>query len=81
MAETSQEPEAIVEEKGWKQVTDTSAIEAIVDEVLQNNPDNVAAYKGGKNNLLGWFVGQVMKQSKGTANPAIVNQLLKQKLG
>ena len=81
MAETSQEPEAIVEEKGWKQVTDTSAIEAIVDEVLQNNPDNVAAYKGGKNNLFGWFVGQVMKQSKGTANPAIVNQLLKQKLG
>ncbi len=81
MAETSKDAEIIVEENGLKQVTDTSAIEKIVDDILANNPDNVTAYKNGKNNLLGWFVGQVMKQSKGTANPSIVNQILKDKLG
>ena len=81
MTETSKDPEVIVEENGLKQVTDTSAIEKIIDEILECNPDNVAAYKGGKVNLMGWFVGQVMKQSKGTANPTIVNQILKDKLG
>ena len=80
MAETGKAPEVIVEEKGLKQVTDTSAIEKIVDDVIAANPDNVAAYKAGKTNLLGWFVGQVMKQSSGKANPGIVNQILKQKL-
>lgn len=81
MADQGGDPEAIVEAKGWKQVTDTGAIEAVIDAVLAANPDNVAAYKGGKVNLMGWFVGQVMKESKGTANPAMVNQILKQKLG
>lgn len=81
MAETSENPEDIVEKKGLKQVTDTSAIEAIVDEVLNANPDNIASYKAGKTNLLGWFVGQVMKQSQGKANPGVVNKLLKDKLG
>ncbi|MBQ7303704.1 MAG: Asp-tRNA(Asn)/Glu-tRNA(Gln) amidotransferase subunit GatB [Alphaproteobacteria bacterium] len=81
MAETGKEPMIIVEENGWKQVTDTKAIETIIDTVLEQNPDNVAAYKGGKQNLMGWFVGQIMKQSKGTANPALVNQILKSKLG
>ncbi len=81
MAETGKAPEVIVEEKGLRQVTDTSAIEKIVDEVIASNPDNVAAYKAGKTNLLGWFVGQVMKQSSGKANPGMVNQILKQKLG
>lgn len=81
MVETGKEPNVIVEEKGLKQVTDTGAIETIIDAVLEANPDNVAAYKGGKQNLMGWFVGQVMKQSKGTANPALVNQILKDKLG
>lgn len=80
MAETSQDPEKIVEEKGLKQVTDTGAIEAIVDAVIASNPDNVAAYKGGKLGLMGWFVGQVMKQSQGKANPGVVNSLLKAKL-
>ena len=80
MAETGGDPEVIVEEKGLKQVTDTSAIEAIVDEIIANNPDNVASYKAGKNNLLGWFVGQVMKQSQGKANPGVVNKLLRDKL-
>ena len=80
MADTGKDPEQIVEEKGLKQVTDTGAIEAIIDAVIASNPDNLAAYKGGKTNLLGWFVGQVIKQSQGKANPAIVNKLLKEKL-
>lgn len=81
MVETGGNPETIVEEKGLKQMTDTSQIEAIVDEIIANNPDNVASYKGGKNNLLGWFVGQVLKQTQGKANPGVVNKLLKDKLG
>ncbi|MBO5038865.1 MAG: Asp-tRNA(Asn)/Glu-tRNA(Gln) amidotransferase subunit GatB [Alphaproteobacteria bacterium] len=81
MAETGENPEDIVEKKGLKQVTDTSAIEAIIDLVISQNPDNVASYKAGKVNLMGWFVGQVMKQSQGKANPAMVNKLLKDKLG
>ena len=81
MAETGENPEKIVEEKGLKQVTDTSAIEAVIDEVLAANPDNAAAYRSGKQGLFGWFVGQVMKASKGKANPGLVNELLKKKLG
>lgn len=81
MADTGADPEKIVEEKGLKQVTDTGAIEAIIDEVIASSPDNVAAYKGGKTALMGWFVGQVMKASKGKANPGVVNQLLAKKLG
>lgn len=80
MTDTGKDPEQIVEEKGLKQVTDTGAIEAIIDGVIASNPDNLAAYKGGKTNLLGWFVGQVIKQSQGKANPAIVNKLLKENL-
>lgn len=80
MAETGQGPQKIVEEKGWTQVTDSNAIEAVIEAVLAGNPDNVTAYKNGKTNLLGWFVGQVMKQSRGTANPTIVNEILKRKL-
>ena len=56
------------------------AIEAIIDEVIAENPDNVAAYQGGKDKLFGFFVGQVMKKSQGKANPAAVNELLKKKL-
>ncbi|MBP5615863.1 MAG: Asp-tRNA(Asn)/Glu-tRNA(Gln) amidotransferase subunit GatB [Alphaproteobacteria bacterium] len=81
MWQTGQEPAQIVEEKGLKQVTDSSAIEKIVDDVLASNPDNLSAYRAGKTNLFGWFVGQVMKASKGSANPGLVNELLKQKLG
>ena len=57
-----------------------SAIEAIVDQVIAANPDNVAAFHNGKTNLKGWFVGQVLKESKGKANPQIVNELLDKKL-
>jgi len=63
-----------------KQVTDLGAIEAIVDEILAANPDKVEQAKD-KPNLVGWFVGQVMKASKGKANPQAVNDLLKQKIG
>ena len=80
MAETGDSPEKIVEEKGLKQVTDTKAIEDIIDRVIADNPDNVEAYKKGKTNLLGWFVGQTIKLSQGKANPSIVNQLIRKKL-
>lgn len=80
MMKTGKDADAIVEEKGLKQVTDTGAIEALVDEVLTENPSQVEAYKGGKEQLLGFFVGQVMKKSQGKANPGMVNQLLKEKL-
>jgi len=81
MYATGKDAAVIVEEKGLKQVTDTGAIEAVVDEVIAENPDNVAAYKGGKDKLFGFFVGQVMKKMQGKANPAAVNELLKKKLG
>ncbi len=80
MFETSADAITIVEEKGLKQVTDTGAIEAIVDEVLADNPDKIEQYKSGKDKLFGFFVGQVMKKSQGKANPAMVNQLLQDKL-
>jgi aspartyl-tRNA(Asn)/glutamyl-tRNA(Gln) amidotransferase subunit B len=80
MYATGHDPSAIVEAKGLKQVTDSGAIEKVVDEVIAENPDNVAAYKAGKAQLFGFFVGQVMKKSGGKANPAMVNELLKQKL-
>jgi aspartyl-tRNA(Asn)/glutamyl-tRNA(Gln) amidotransferase subunit B len=80
MSETGDNPEKIVEEKGLKQVSDTSAIEAIIDGIIAANPANVEAYKGGKTNLAGWFVGQTLKMSQGKANPAIVNKLVREKL-
>ena len=64
-----------------KQVSDTGAIEAIVDGILAANQDKVAEYKSGKDKLFGFFVGQTMKASKGSANPQTVNDILKQKLG
>jgi aspartyl-tRNA(Asn)/glutamyl-tRNA(Gln) amidotransferase subunit B len=73
-------PSDIVEKRGLKQVTDTTAIEKVIDDIIQSSPDNVAAYKAGKVNLIGWFVGQTMKQTGGKANPTIVNDLLKKKL-
>ena len=72
--------DAVIERLGLKQVSDTGAIEAMVDEVIAANPDNVAQYKAGKDKAFNALVGQVMKAAKGKANPAVVNQLLKQKL-
>jgi len=70
----------IIEAKGLKQITDSSAIEAAVDKVIEANPGQVAEYKAGKDKLIGFFVGQVMKETRGQANPGQVNQILKQKL-
>ena len=72
--------DAIIEELGLKQVSDDGAILAIIDEILANNEDKVAEFKSGKEKLFGFFVGQVMKASRGSANPQKVNQLLKQRL-
>jgi aspartyl-tRNA(Asn)/glutamyl-tRNA(Gln) amidotransferase subunit B len=80
MFETGKDAAVIVEEKGMKQVTDTGAIEKVIDEVMTANPDKVAEYRSGKDKLFGFFVGQVMKVSGGKANPAAVNDLLKKKL-
>jgi len=71
---------AIVEEKGLRQVTDTGAIEQAVDAILAKEPDKIAEYRAGKDKLLGYFVGQVMKATGGKANPGLVNDLLKKKL-
>ncbi|MGL4408789.1 Asp-tRNA(Asn)/Glu-tRNA(Gln) amidotransferase subunit GatB [Zoogloea sp.] len=73
--------DAIIEAQGLKQVTDTGAIEAIIDEVLANNPKSVEEFRAGKEKAFNALVGQCMKASKGKANPAQVNALLKQKLG
>ncbi|MAI00231.1 MAG: Asp-tRNA(Asn)/Glu-tRNA(Gln) amidotransferase GatCAB subunit B [SAR116 cluster bacterium] len=80
MVETGGNATTIIEEKGLKQVSDTGAIEAMIDDVLATNQDKVDEYRGGKDKLFGFFVGQVMKASKGQANPGMVNQLLKSKL-
>jgi aspartyl-tRNA(Asn)/glutamyl-tRNA(Gln) amidotransferase subunit B len=80
MFETGEAPAKIVEDQGLKQVTDTGAIEAEVDTVLAANGDKVAEYRGGKDKLFGFFVGQVMKATQGKANPQVVNDLLRAKL-
>ncbi len=80
MFETGKDAKLIVDEKGLKQVSDESAISAMIDDVLATNSDKVNEYRGGKEKLFGFFVGQVMKASKGQANPGMVNKLLKQKL-
>ena len=80
MFETGKSAGEIVEEKGLKQVSDTGAIEGIIDEVLAENADKVEQYRGGKDKLFGFFVGQTMKKSQGKANPGMVNELLRKKL-
>jgi len=70
----------IIEEKGLKQITDTGAIEAIVDEVISDCTDQVQQYKDGNDKVIGFLVGQVMQRSKGKANPQMANELLKSKL-
>jgi len=81
MLETGDGATAIVEREGLKQESDTSAIEAKIDEVLAANADKVEQYKGGKEALFGFFVGQTMKAMQGKANPQVVNEILRAKLG
>ncbi|MCX8011228.1 MAG: Asp-tRNA(Asn)/Glu-tRNA(Gln) amidotransferase subunit GatB [Ignavibacteria bacterium] len=80
MIKTPKNPLSIVEEKNWIQVSDTSAIEKVIDEVLENNGLQVQQYLDGKEKVFGFFVGEVMKRTKGKANPSVVNQILKSKL-
>ena len=80
MVESGKAPRAIVEEKGWVQVTDTGAIEGAIDAVIAAQADKVAEYRSGKDKLFGFFVGQVMKATQSKANPALLNDLLKRKL-
>ena len=77
---TGQEVDSIIEEEGLQQVTDLSEIESMVNKVIDDNPDQLKQYLAGKERLFGFFVGQVMKESQGKANPAHVNQILKEKL-
>jgi aspartyl-tRNA(Asn)/glutamyl-tRNA(Gln) amidotransferase subunit B len=81
MLETGDAPSKIVEERGLKQTSDTSAIDGAIDQVLADNADKVAEYKAGKQALFGFFVGQVMKAMAGKANPQMVNERLRAKLG
>jgi aspartyl-tRNA(Asn)/glutamyl-tRNA(Gln) amidotransferase subunit B len=78
---TGAEPAEVVRRRGLAQVSDEGAIEAVVDRVLAASPGEVERYRSGRKNLLGFFVGQVMKEMKGKGNPAVVNALLKRKLG
>ena len=80
MFETGKAAKDIVESKGLRQVTDTGAIDAAIDDIMAKNADKVAEYRGGKDKLLGFFVGQVMKATGGKANPALLNERLKAKL-
>ncbi len=80
MWEGEGDADSIIEKKGLKQITDTGAIEQVIDEILAANPQQVEQYRAGKDKLLGFFVGQVMKATQGKANPAQLNELLKKKL-
>ena len=80
MENESNDVDSAIEKLGLKQVSDDGAILAIIDAILAANEDKVTEYKSGKDKLFGFFVGQTMKESKGSANPAKVNELLKQRL-
>jgi aspartyl-tRNA(Asn)/glutamyl-tRNA(Gln) amidotransferase subunit B len=80
MFETGESAPAIMEREGLKQISDAGELEAIVVQVLASNPKQVEQYKSGKTAVLGFLVGQVMKASRGQANPAVVNETLKRKL-
>ena len=80
MAASGKSAQAIVAEKGFSQISDTGAIETVIQNVLAGNPREVEAYRGGKTKLMGFFVGEVMKATRGQANPKTVNELLKKLL-
>jgi len=78
MITNGEKASAIVERKGLSQISDEGAIKAVVEKVVNSHPKEIEAYKNGKTNLLGFFVGQVMKETKGRANPKTVNELVRQ---
>ena len=81
MVATGDSARAIMEREGLKQISDTGALEKIIDDMIAANPKQVEQYKGGKTTVIGFFVGQVMKASRGQANPNTVQDILKAKLG
>ena len=80
MFQSGRDAADIVKDQGLEQVSDSGALAAEVDKVIAANPDRVAEFKGGKEKIIGWFVGQVMQATQGKANPQMVNQLLREKL-
>ncbi|MCZ6764799.1 MAG: Asp-tRNA(Asn)/Glu-tRNA(Gln) amidotransferase subunit GatB [Alphaproteobacteria bacterium] len=80
MFETGADPGKIVEKKGLKQITDSSEIEAVIDTIIAANPDQAEQYRSGNEKVVGWFVGQAMKATRGQANPQLVNEVLRRKL-
>jgi aspartyl-tRNA(Asn)/glutamyl-tRNA(Gln) amidotransferase subunit B len=80
MYRTGKTAPAIVEEKGMVQITDESALSGVIARILEANPNQLAQYRAGKDKLFGYFVGQVMKETKGKANPQVINDLLKKML-
>jgi aspartyl-tRNA(Asn)/glutamyl-tRNA(Gln) amidotransferase subunit B len=80
MVDTSKDPETIVKEKGLEQVSDQSELEALVARIIEENPEEVAAYRDGKTKLFSFFMGQIMKATRGKADPKIVGQLFKKLL-
>lgn len=80
MYRTGKDANLIVEEEGLVQISDSSELESIIDKVIENNPNEAERCKGGEVKLMGFFVGQIMKETKGKANPNMVNELLRKKL-
>ena len=80
MLETGELPAVIIRKHGMEQVSDTSVIEKMVDEVFAENPATLEDYKKGKTNVVGWLTGQVMKKSRGQANPGIASELVQKRL-
>ena len=80
MFETGDRSRAIMDREGLKQISDTGALDKIIDQVLAGNPKQVEQYRSGKTTVIGFLVGQVMKASRGQANPAALNELTKKKL-
>ena len=78
--ENPKSPSKIIEEKGWIQISDEGAIKEVVIEILKNNPQSVSDFKAGKEKALGFLVGQAMKQTKGKANPQMLNEMFKEEL-
>ena len=80
MFENPEMPSKIIEAKGWVQISDEGAIKGIVEGIINAHPNEVQAYRNGKTNLLGFFVGQVMKQTRGQANPSMTSSILKEEI-
>ena len=78
--ENTKDPEEIIQEKGWIQISDEGAIKEVVMKILENNPQSIIDYKAGKDRALGFLVGQAMKETKGKANPKMLNEMFLEEL-